>query len=154
MAVLVTGVGITALLRDRTDTRRDRRSDVISRSLPAPETIPLTSPRSGTGSPALLVRRLAALLKRRVAHAGSRQVFACRDRCLVRGGRLVLMCRGGEYPVAAGIGERWVAVVAHALRDGEGPLVWGFPAAIKWCMSQAASGAPCREQDAAEHDGR
>jgi hypothetical protein len=37
------------------------------------------------------------------------------------------MCRGRERPVPAGIGECWVAVVAHALRDGEGPLIRVFP---------------------------
>src|SRR6202043_902538 len=60
--------------------------------------------------PALLVRRLAALLQRRVAHAGSRQALACPDRRLVGGGRLVLMCQGRECPAPAGIGECWVSV--------------------------------------------
>src|ERR1017187_4089319 len=104
----------------------------------APEVRPGAAGRPSPGSlapstgssprrPALLDQRLATLLKRRVAHAGSRQALACPDRRLVRGGRLVLMCRGRERPVPAGIGECWVAVVAHALRDGEGPLIRVFP---------------------------
>src|SRR5258708_1595460 len=80
--------------------------------------------------PALLVRRLAALLKRRVAHAGSRQALASPNRRLVRGGRLVLMCQGRERPVPAGMGECWVAVGPRALRDGEGTLRRGLPAAV------------------------
>ena len=55
------------------------------------------------------------------------------------------MSRGGEHPVAGGIGERWVAVVAHALRDGEGPLIWGLPAAVYPCMLRAGAGVVTAE---------
>jgi len=42
--------------------------------------------------------------------------------------------------------------LAHALRDGKGPLVWGLPAAIYGYMLRARAGmAPCDEHHGADH---
>jgi hypothetical protein len=44
--------------------------------------------------------------------------------------------------------------LAHALRDGERPLIWGLPAAVYCCCMPRVAAAPGREHDTADHDGR
>src|SRR6516162_8315935 len=97
---------------------------------------------------------ILTFLERRVADAVRRQALACVDRRLERGRRPVRVSRGGERSVARRIGERRVAVLAHALRYREGPLEWGLPAAVCRCMMSRAAGAPGCEQDTADGDGR